>query len=553
MPRLPVDDALELLDGARAAFARRDWIRASEGFKAARERGPLSADDTYALGDAVWWLGSFREAEGCYEAAYRLYLHEARPQRAAMCALVIAGFLFMRGEEAAGSGWMSRALRLLQDQPECAEHGYLLYMELEGTLGACDFEAAIERARQMQAIGRRFADPSLAALGLAGEARALIKLGRVNEGIALFDEAMLAALGDGLDPTWAGAIYCQVMRACYDLSDLRRAGEWTQATARWCESLPAAGPFMGVCRVHRAQVFQAHGAWAEAEREAARVCVELADFDRGTVAEGQYQLGEVRRLRGDLAGAEAAFRQAHELGRDPQPGLALLRLAQGRVDAASASIRAALAAAQGDRLTRARLCAAQVEIALEAGEVQVARLACEELEETAASYRSSGLEAAAPQARGAALLVEGKPEEALQSLRAACLLWQRLNAPYEVARVRVLLARTYEALGDAEVAALELDAAEAVFARLGARPDAKRVAELRRRPALPGGLSEREAEVLRLVAGGCTNREIAAKLVISEKTVARHLSNIFTKLGLPTRTAAAAYAFERGLAPRGHG
>jgi DNA-binding NarL/FixJ family response regulator len=338
-----------------------------------------------------------------------------------------------------------------------------------------------------------------------------------------------------------------MMRVCYELSDIRRAGEWTQATTRWCESLPASGPFMGVCRVHRAQVFQAHGAWEQAEREATRVCEELADFDLGTVGEGYYQLGEVRRLRGEFAAAEEAFRQAHQRGRDPQPGLALLRLAQGRLEAAAGSIQAALAVAVRDRLLRARLCAARVEIALATGEIDTARSACDELEETAGIYRSSGLLAAAQHARGAVLLAGGQAVEALQTSRAACLLWQQLNAPYEVARVRVVLARAHEALGDTDAAALELDAAEAVFTRLGAAPDAKRVAEMRRRPLLPDGLTEREAEVLSLVAAGSSNREIAGSLVISEKTVARHLSNIFTKLGLTSRTAAAAYAFEHRL------
>ena len=550
---MQTNNVTELLQEAREAFGRRDWVRARDAFTAAQAQGTLTADDVFALGDSVWWLGSFLEAEGCYEEAYRLYLQEGRQRQAAMSALTIAGFLFMRGEAAAGSGWMSRGLRLLEGEPECAEHGYVLFMDIEVALEACDYDAALTKARQMQALGGRCGDPNLTALGVAGEGRALIKQGRVRDGIALLDEAMLAALSDELDPAWAGNIYCQLMRTCYELSDLRRAGEWTQATARWCESLPAAGPFMGVCRVHRAQVFQAHGAWEEAEREAARVCEELAGFDLGTVAEGYYQMGEVRRLRGDLSGAEAAFRRAHEHGRDPQPGLALLRLAQGRVHAAAASIRDALAAASRDQLARARLCAAQVEIALEGGDPESARLATDELEEAARVFRTSGLEAAAPQARGAVLLAEGRVAEALQPLREACLLWQRLNAPYEAARVRLLLARAYAALGNDDTAALELDAAEAAFTRLGALLDARKAAALRRGTSLPGGLTEREAEVIALVAAGRSNREIADALVISEKTVARHLSNIFTKLGLPSRTAAAAFAFEHGLAPRGSG
>jgi len=542
------DDVTEIVQEARDAFARRDWVRARDGFKAARERGTLTADDTFALGDAVWWLGSFREANTFYEEAYRLYLDEARPLQAAKSAMGIAAFLFMRGEAATGSGWMSRALRLLQDEPESAEHGYLLIMDLESALGACDFDAALEKARQMQEMGRRFADPNLEALGLMGEGKALIKQGRVADGIALLDEAMLAALSDELAPEWAGNIYCQMMRVCYELFDVGRAGEWTQATTHWCESLPASGPFMGVCRVHRAQVFQAQGAWEQAEREATRVCEELADFDLGTTGEAHYHLGEVHRLRGNLAAAEAAFKQAHEFGRDPQPGFALLRLGQGRTEAAAASIQAALTAATRDRLARARLCAAQVEIARAAVQIDAARAASDELEETAGVYRSSGLLAAAQRARGAVLLAGDQAAEALQTLRAACLLWQQLNAPYEVARVRMLLARAHEVLADQDAATLELDAAEAVFARLGATLDAKRIAGLRRRATLPGGLTEREAEVLTLIATGKSNREIATSLFISQKTVARHLSNIFTKLGLPSRTAAAGYAFEHGLA-----
>jgi ATP/maltotriose-dependent transcriptional regulator MalT len=542
------DGTAEHLEAARHAFARRDWVRARDGFMAAREHVPLTADDNFALADSVWWLGSFGDAHTFYEQAYRLYLDEQRPQQAAMTALVVTGLLFMRGDAAAGSGWLSRALRLLKDLPEGAEHGYVLFMEVEADLSAAELDGAIEKARRMQELGRQYADPSLAALGVAGEGRALIKQGRVNDGIALLDEAMLAAASDELDPGWAGNIYCQMMRMCHELADLRRAGEWTQATSRWCESLPAAGPFMGVCRVHRAQVFQAHGAWDQAELEAARVCEELAEFDVGTVAEGYYQVGEVHRLRGNLARAEEAYRQAHERGRDPMPGLALLRLAQGRVEAAAAAIRAALTTAARDRLARAGLCAAQVEIALAGDDIEAARLAAAEVEETAGIYRSSGLEAAAPQARGAVLLAEGRAAEALPALRTACLRWRQLNAPYQVARVRVLLARAYRALGDDDAAGLELDAAEAVFARLGAAPDAQRIADVRGQRRLPGGLSEREVQVLALVAAGRTNREIAGSLVISEKTVARHLSNIFTKLDLSSRTAAAAYAFEHGLA-----
>lgn len=550
---MPMQERDRLLAEARGALARRDWVAARDGLLAARAHAPLTGDDLFALGDAVWWLGAFRDAQTCYEDAYRRYLDEGQARAAARAAQAIGGACFMRGEEGAGSAWMNRAVRLLGNEPECAEHGYLLFGPLETALGTCDLEGAVASARQMQELGHRHHDANLAALGQMGEGRALIKQGRVADGIALLDQAMLAAVSDNLMPEWAGNIYCQMMRVCYELSDLRRAGEWTRATARWCESLQAAGPFMGVCRAHRAQVLVAHGDWEQAEQEAARVCAELADFDLGTTGEGYYQIGEIHRLRGDLAAAEEAYRQAHACGRNPLPGLALLRLAQGKAEAALATARAAVAAEAPDRLLCARLCAALVEIALAAGEVAVAHQACATLEATAEQYRTSGLRAAALHSRAAVLLGEGRAAEAIQAGRAASLEWQQINVPYEVARTRVLMARAHNLLGDHDTAALECDAAYATFMRLGAALDAHAVAELRRPPVRPGGLTEREAEVLALVAAGASNRAIATALVISEKTVARHLSNIFTKLNLPSRTAAAAFAFEHGLASRPRG
>lgn len=556
---MPQADTSELLREAREAFARRDWVRARDGFTGARDRGALSSDDVYALADSAWWLGLLDESLSACEEAYRLYLHDALPRKAAVCALAIGYTLSLRGEAAIASGWMSRAVRLLQDEPECVEQVYLVYIDVESALGRHDLDTAIAKARDVQEMGRRFADPNLTALGILAEGRAVVKQGQVSRGMILLDEAMLAAVSNELDPGWAGNIYCNLMIACHELADMRqladmrRAAEWTQATTRWCESLTAAGPFMGICRVHRAQVFQIQGIWEQAEREATRVCDEVPHFDMGSVAEAHYQVGEVGRLRGDLSGAEEAFKQAHGLGRDPQPGLAVLRLAQGRVDAALASIQAALAGETRNRLAQARFCAALVEIALVAGEIETARVAGEALEETARTYASSGLKAAALQACGTVLLAEEQTAEALATLRAAYRCWQDLNAPYEAARVRLLLARAYEALTDQDAAARELDAAAAVFTRLGAALDARKVAELRRRDPLPGGLTGREAEVLALVAAGRTNREIAEALFISEKTVARHLSNIFTKLGLSSRSAAAAYAVEHRVSTRTHG
>ena len=544
-------DVTLLIEAAQVAFGCRDWAVARDRFRAARDVGVLGADDFFALAEAAWWLGEIDESLAAFEQAYRRYLQAGQPRRAAMAAMFLAAHSTERGDLAIGSGWMGRVHRLLRDQPEGAEHGYPLYFDVFSAMAGGDLDGAVARARRMQEVGRRFGDPNLVAIGVLGQGRALIKQGRVDDGMALLDEAMLAALSDELHPVWTGGIYCHLMDACHQLVDLRRAGEWTQAATRWCERLPEAVLYRGVCRVHRAQVLQVRGAWEQAEREATRASSDLLGVHVGTVAEGHYQVGEVRRLRGDLSGAEEAFRRAHQLGRDPQPGLALLRLAQGRVDAASASIRVALAGETRDRLRRARLCAAQVEIALAAKDREAAHAASDELTATAAAYGSSGLEAASRQAQGAVLLADGQAAQALPTLRSACRLWQGLEAPYDTAKIRLLLAGASRALGDEDAAALELDAARVVFERLGAALDTRTVTKLLGRSGLPGGLTDREAEVLRLVAAGNSNREIAAVLVLSDKTVARHLSNIYTKLGLSSRTAATAYAFEHGLASTG--
>lgn len=342
------------LDTARAAAARRDWVAARDAFAAVSEQ--LTADDLYAYGNCHWWMGDLATALPILQDAHRAYLAEGAPRRAALVAIDIGYSFALRGEEAQATGWMGRAVRLLDAEPDCAEKGYLVYIGFEDAWGANDLDTAMERGHQVHAIGSRFGEPNLCALGVLAQGRVLVKLGRVREGMALLDEAMVAAVSDDLDPGWAGNIYCHLMLACYELADWRRAQEWTDVTARWCQQMPGAGPFLGICRVHRAQVLQARGEWSTAEDEVVRVCAELDGFHHGMVAEAQYHLGDLRRQRGDLAGAEAAFAEADRLGRDPQPGRALLRLAQGDRSAARSEIEPACTAAGTDPLAGRGCC-----------------------------------------------------------------------------------------------------------------------------------------------------------------------------------------------------
>jgi DNA-binding NarL/FixJ family response regulator len=534
---------------AMDAYRRHDWATAHRHLAAAR-RATLAPDALVAFGDSAWWLGRTDDALSCYEEAYQSHVRQGRPAEAARLAMGIGALSFIRGDLVVGSGWLNRARRLLDDVPECAEHGYLLSFQADEALAQLDLDRAIAVARQVQAAGTRFRDPTLHSAGLVAEGIALVKQGQPERGLSVLDEAMLPVVAGEVQPEHAGNFYCQVMAVCHELSDVRRARHWTDATERWCDQFSSAVMFAGVCRVHRVQLLQLQGAWDRAEREAARVCEDLADMNTAAVAEAWYQLGETRRLRDDRSGAEDAYQHAHELGRDPQPGMALLRLTQGRTQAALHSLDAALAVQPDDRLGRARLCAAKVEVAVAAGNLAAALQASVELDDVAAVYATSGLTAAAVQARGTVLLAKASPAEAVPVLREAVRRWQELDAPYPAATARTLLAEACLELGDEDGAALELDAATAVFERLGAGADLRRIAGLRNRSTPPDGLTAREVEVLALVAEGMSNRGAGEALFISEKTVARHLANIYAKLGLASRTAAAAYAFEHGLARR---
>lgn len=540
--------AAEMLHRAREAVRERDWVAARAGFAAAREHDTLSADDLKALANCHWWLGDFDSAVIEQQEVYRLYLEAGDTAAAALVALDIGYTMSFRGAEAQGSGWMRRAARLLDDHPDGVEQGYLDYvLGFEAAFNALDLDAAQESARRIHTLGRRFDDLPLTALGVMGEGRVLVRRGNVVAGMALLDEAMLAAVSDELDPGSAGSIYCHLMEACYEVSDLPRARQWTEATAQWCERMPGAGPFMGICRVHRAQVLQIRGDWDQAEVEALRVCEEAGRLGPLVAGEAQYQLGEIRRQRGDLPGAAEAYRAAHRWGREPQPGLALLKLAMGDAAGADVSVRSALAAAGANLPWRTRLLPSVAEIAVAAGDLRGARDACEELAAMAATFGTTAFTTQAAHVEAMVLVAEGDTHRALPHLRHALQGWQALGAPYEAARIRVLLAHAYEALGDVDAAMREQTAASEELERIGVSWQPTSVPPRR---VQAGGLTQREGEVLAMVARGKTNRQIADELVLSIRTVERHLATVYEKLGVHGRSARAAavsYALREGI------
>ena len=537
-----MDDDEDAQDRARQAYGARDWSSAADAFGAvAPDR--LTADDLAQYADAVWWLGHIEDCLGLNVAACDAFLSDSRPVDAAAVAFRIGVFHLARGDQPQGMGWLSRSGRLLEGVPECRVHGLLLSLTgMDANLMAGQPTVALEVARQIRDLGSRLNDPGLVAVGVNGEGRALTMSGKVADGLALLDEAMVTVLEGRLDPFMTGVLYCHTIAACREVGDVGRMTRWTDLAEEWLTTVPAEAVFGAMCAVHRVQLRLLRGEWDRAELEAQRLTARLDANRVDYAAHAWYVVGEARRLRGQPGAAEAAYAEAHARGLDPQPGRALLRLTDGDAEGALVSVRSAVAAAGTDPLRRAPLLAAMVEIAIAAAQLPDAVAAASELAQTASTCPTSGLEAAAATARGAVLLAEGALEEALPVLRDACRRWYELGSDYEAAGPCVRLAEAYRALGDTAAAAAELARAEAVFERLGAR---------RTQSELPDGLSPREYEVLTLVADGCSNREIGAALFISDRTVARHLTNIYNKIGVTSRTQAARYANDHPVsAPR---
>jgi ATP/maltotriose-dependent transcriptional regulator MalT len=536
------------ISDAGSVLAPQAWVETYRRLSGL-DSGNLGPQDLESLADVAWLLCHFTESTAARQQAYAGYLKGHVDGPAARSAWRLFWEHLYNGEAVVALGWLRRARRHLAAIPEGVEHGFLALADSELALNQGSLEEAVSFALRAVAIGERYDDHGVVGLGLTLHGRALIAQGNPEEGCSFLDEAMALVLSGELNAYFTGAVYCAVIAECREAVDMQRASEWTDAARAWCASLPEVTPFHGICRIHRGEVLGLRGEWEEAESEIRTATRELAAFKPTSAADGYYALGELRLRRGDLAGAEDLFRRAHELGHDPQPGLALVRLAQGGTESASTALRTALANARSNSAHRARLLAAQVETALAAADQALAQGAAAELSTIAEALNRPAVYAMAARARGEARLGKGDAGGAMPDLLAARAMWRDLQLPYEEAETRLLIGRAARALGDEEGAALEIRAALGAFEHLGAAGDARRAAALIS-PQIdrPAGLTEREIEVLRLIASGKSNRAIAGTLVISEHTVARHVQNIYAKLGVSSRAAATAFAIEQRLA-----
>jgi DNA-binding NarL/FixJ family response regulator len=538
---------MDHLEHGRACYGRRAWGEAYHALRSADAATPLQAGDLERLATAACLTGREAEFLRILERQYRAHDDAGDQVRAARCAFWLALTTLSRGETGQSNAWTSRGQRLIEDH-DCAERGYLALTVAEQQLREGHADAAAATAGQAVAIGESFGDADLMAAARHVQGRALIDQGHVVAGLKRLDEAMLAVVAGELFPIMTGLLYCSVIETCGQVYALGRAREWTSAFSRMCDQQPEMVAFSWSCMVHRAEIMQLQGAWPDAMTEACRACERAQRAERKPPGAALYQQAEIHRLRGEFAKAEDAYHAASERGCEPQPGLALLRLAQGRIDAARAAIRR-LTSASSDRLRRARLLPAHLEIMLSMGDVEEARAARDELRELAHAFDSDVLRAVVAQADGAIALAEGRAQAALDPLRCAFEQWQRLEAPYEAARVRVLLGQACRASGDEEAAALERKAARSEFERLGAQPELVRLDAANMSGQLTPGhpLTARELQVLRLISSGRTNKEIARELCLSERTIDRHVGNILSKLDVPTRAAAAVHAVHHGF------
>jgi len=535
------------VEEARAAHREHRYDATYRALCAAGDQGPLAPEDLRLLADAAWWLGLVHECLRLTEQLHHRYTEAGHVDRAAAQALELGSMLAMRGEYALASGWLGRARRLLADQPVTFAHGLLAYVDLSQAVEEGRLDEAAKEAERLRRIGERLDEDTLRALGLLGTGVVEVRRGRLSEGFGRLDEAMLPVVAGTVAPDWAGHIYCHITETCLDVADLTRAREWSDAANRWLQGFPDAVMFNGVCRAQRAYLLSVEGDWRAAEAEAEQVAGELRELNVAAVAEAEYLLGEVHRVCGRDEDAAAAYARAGALGREPQPGEALLRLARGDQEGSWTAVTDAVSRSSGDPFRCIRLLRAQVEIGVATGRPESAAGAARRLRAAADRYQTRGFGAWADHAAGLAHLANGDNDLAAAALARAVENYRSLKAWYDLAVAEAALAIACRRKGADDVARVHADAAAAGFRRLQVQPPATLPPQ---QTLPPGGLTSREAEVLARVALGATNRDAALALSVSEATVRRHLANIYLKLGVGSRTAAAAWAHQHGLVPR---
>lgn len=537
-------DADALLARARRAFRSGEWESARDAFQAAREQ--LASDGLdlppahlRELADCEWWLGRIDPSLRALEAALRGATADAAAS--AELTLRIAEIRFLRGEMTLGTAWMRRAERLLAQLPEGRDHAYLVYLVAGLALDGTGEQWSARSVERLRALEESVDDPAVHALSAVVSGMRLVRAGDVAEGFSRLDDAMLHVVAGDVDPVWAGDILCATIHACDEVADYRRMADWIRAAEEWCASQGAPAVYVGVCRIHRLDLRSAGGEWPTVESELESVCAEVTETDTWTAGYGWYRLGELRRLRGDREGARRAYARARECAIDPMPGEALLAVDEGAPARAWARLQTALPTR--DDMARARLLRPGIEIALRNDRVDAARELLSDLEDAADRYGSEGFRAWADEGRGMIEAAAGDPRSAPVHLNAALDGYRRLRMRWDQAHALVWLAAAYDRDGQSDHASEARTLAEGILADLGA--------VMPPQPPVTGGpqlLTPRECEVVEHVARGHSNREIAQALSISEKTVGRHLANVYIKLGVSSRTAAAAWWRDRDSA-----